>query len=182
MNEQERDLYDEFVKRHCEAFNISKSDFFKNRPELPRPVVVESVSSGPSEPCINLKVNLCFSTKKVLTELEKRVRQYKKLYEQEFEKFVRDGKSNMPACHTDLVVKQMKKGRLVEGGTSSPRDLKVYRQQLTVYDMRERQNLKFSEILERSGWASGLHDIYNHYNAAKRYIDIGPPFGPPFRL
>ena len=182
MNEQERDLYDEFVKRHCEAFNVSTSEFYKNRPELPRPVVVESVNSGPFEPYINLKINLCFSTKKILKELEELVRQHKKLYEREFENFVREGKSDMPACHTDLVVKQMKKGRLVESDTSSPRELEVYRQQLTVYDLRERQKLTFSEILERSGWASGLHDIHNHYNAAKRYIDIGPPFGPPFRL
>ena len=181
MNEQERDLYDEFVKRHCEVFNISISDFFKNRPELPRPVVVESVNSEPFEPNIILKANLCFSTTKILIEIEEQVRQYKKLYERKFENFVRDGKSDMPACHTDLVVKQMKKGRLVERATSSPHELEVYRQQLTVYDLREREKLTFSEILDRSEWASELPDIYNRYNAAKRYIDIGPPFGPPFR-
>ena len=180
MNEQERDLYDEFVKRHCEVFNILRSDFFRNRPEVPMPVVVENASSTPLEPYLNLKADLRFSSKKILKELEKHIRQFKKMYEQNFEKYVRDGKSDMPACHTDLVVNQMKKGRLAEQGASL-RELEVYRRQLAVYDLREREKLTFTEILKRSAWTSELHDIHNSYNAAKRYIDIGPPFGPPFR-
>ena len=180
MNEQERDLYDEFVKRHCEVFNIFRSDFFKNRPDVPRPVVVESTNSTPFEPYLNLKVDLRFSSKKILKELAKHVRQFKKVYEQEFEEYIRDGKSNMPACHTDLIVNQMIKGRLAKQG-ASPRELQVYRRQLAVYDLREREKLTFAEILKRSAWTSEMHVIHNYYNAAKRYIDIGPPFGPPFR-
>lgn len=181
MNEHERDLYDEFVKRHCKAFKISREEFCKNRPEVPLPVIVENSSNQPFEPYVKFRIDMRFSVNRILKELGKQVRHFKKVYETDFEQFVRNGESGMPACHTDLAVTQMKKGRLVRQ-EASLREIETYRRQLEVYDLRERDGHSFAEILKRCKWASQLHEIYNDYTAAKRWIDVGPPFGPPFRL
>jgi hypothetical protein len=180
MNEQEQLLYAEFVKRHCEAFSLSMDEFCESRPEVPRPVKVKETGHAPLEPELTLTIDLRFSGDDILGEIEEMVRRYKQRYEARFKEFIRSNDSGMPACHAELMLHQVRKGGLVSQGVSS-RELETYRRQLEVYDLREREGLSFQQILQRCQWTDDEFAVQRHYAAAKRHVDMGPPFGPPFR-
>jgi len=197
MNEEE--LYREFIKRHLERFKVTENKFKRRRPKVQNPVILIEVNRQPREPTrfhpfepyLTLKVDLRFSGNKIIKEVEKLVRQNKKRYEQDFEMSMRDfgcdvvenvledGTVVETKEFFEKAVEEMRNWRLDKRYVKAkPRDLEIYRLQLEVYDLKY-AGVKETQIVERL--SISLDTVKNHWKAAKKYIEKGPPFGPPFK-
>ena len=196
---KEEELYREFIKRHLERFKISEKEFERRQPKVQYPVIAKAVNhqhSEPSrihpfEPYLTFKVDLRFSGNKIIKEVEKLVRYYKKKYDQDFERTMRDNGCDVVETVLEdgtvvdtkepfkKALKWMCDWRLDERYVkASPRDLETYHQQLKVYDLK-RDRVKETQIAERLNILP--HTVKNHWRAANKYIEKGPPFGPPFK-
>jgi len=184
MTKEEKKLYAEFVKRHCDRFNISEEDFYKQRPPPERPVSIEAASNQPFEPHLTLKIDLRYSQNKIFAAVEKQVKHFKAMYEEDFDEYVRDKHAFWAAWEGQeptgdkKVIKQARKSRMDRRYHGAPREPMLYCQMIEVYDLKCAK-AKETQISERLSLS--LDTVKNYYKAAKHYIEFGPPFGPPFK-
>jgi hypothetical protein len=190
--EKARKLRREFLNRHLEWSQITREQFRKLSPQSEYPVEMlppETERPHLFRPFIDLRINLNFSQKEILNEVESHVQQFKDYYKEYFEEEMRDyawSEFRYPhgSNESDAYVRRRWKERRNPHYERRVRDssLEQYEIQLKVWDLREKEKKSFGEISKIIDSINSAAMARDYYKAAQKNIKLGPPFGQPFEI
>jgi len=130
-----------------------------------------------------LEIDLRFSKTRIISELKKIISDGKK--GEITESWEWDGWDGPEIEFFTLRRKWLKEKELHSHYFKRVRDqdfnLELYERYLQVWDLRERQKKSMKDIVDELPYITDKFMARDYYNAAKRCVLEGPPFGPPFK-
>lgn len=180
---REEELRSEFIKRYEEYYNKRFDD--KDTEDAPVRSLSRIINDGELSPIRKITIDLRFSKASIMRSIESLIKSEKDYYEKLFDLYVKIQADSQGIEHPqdiDEIIKQQRRKRLPKRFYRRIRDLKLYEQQLEIWDAKEREKLSWSKIVDRFEYITNIGMARDYYDAAKEKIKVGPPFGYPSQM